>query len=240
MRTPLVAAAALALLPSIAAAQTPQQTVPADGTLLNVSATGRVTRTPDMATVRAGVVTQSPTAAAALSDNAQRMAAVVRALRGAGVETRDISTSNVSLQPQYRYAENQPPAITGYQASNTVAVKFRDVAKSGAVLDALVKAGANQIDGPAMALSEPDAALDEARTDAVKRARTRADLYARAAGLTVARIVSIDEAGENDGGTPQPPVLYRARAMAAQDAATTVLPGETDVTVTVNVRFLLK
>ena len=236
-----VAAAALALLPAAAAAQQmPMQAPLPDGTLLDVDATGRTTRTPDVATVRAGVVTQGPGAAAALSENAARMAQVIRALKDAGVAARDIATSNVSLQPQYRYAENQPPAITGYQASNTVTVKFRDIAKSGAVLDALVKAGANQIDGPAMSLDQPDAALDEARADAVKRARARAELYARAAGLTVARIVSIDEAGENDGGTPQPPMPYRVRTMAVQDAATAVMPGETDVTVTLNVRFLLK
>lgn len=236
----VLAAAALALFPAAASAQLAPPPLPPEGTLLDIDATGRTTRTPDIATVRAGVVTQGATAAAALAENAQRMAQVVRALKAARVAERDISTSNVSLQPQYRYAENQPPAITGYQASNTVSVRFREVARSGAVLDALVQAGANQIEGPAMSLDQPDAALDEARTDAVKRARARAELYARAAGMTVARIVSIDEAGENDGGTPQPPMPYRVRAMAVQDAATSVMPGETDVTVTLNVRFLLK
>jgi uncharacterized protein YggE len=237
---PLLAAAALLLPTAVAAQLPPPPPLPPEGTMLEVSATGRVSRAPDVATVRAGVVTQSATAAAAVSENAQRMAAVVRALREAGVAARDIATSNVSLQPQYRYAENQPPAITGYGATNSVSVTFRDIARSGAVLDALVKAGANQIEGPALSLDRPDAALDEARADAVKRARARADLYARAAGLSVARIVSMNEAGENDGGSPQPPVLYRARAVAVQDAATTVMPGETDVTVTLNVRFLLK
>ena len=110
-----------------------------------------------------------------------------------------------------------------------------------AVIDALVKAGANQIDGPALSLSQPDAALDAARADAVKRAQARASLYAQAAGLRVDRILSISEAGENDGGQPQPPVMFRVRAMAADSAAATqVLPGETDVTATINVRFVLK
>lgn len=235
----LATAVALATLPfalSPAAAQVASAII-ADGTILDVTADGRTTRVPDVATIRAGVVTQGATAAQALSDNAQRMAAVLDALKRAGVAQRDIRTANVSLSPQYRYAENQPPVIIGYQANNSVAIRFRDIAKSGAILDALVKQGANQIDGPTLSIDQPDAALDEARADAVKRAQARAELYARAAGLTVSRIVSIAESGQNDGGTP-PPILY-ARA-AAQDASTKVVAGETDVTVTLSVRFLLK
>ena len=236
MRLPVIFAAA-AMTPFAAAAET----VPIlpDATVLDVSATGRVTRVPDVATIRAGVVTQSPTAAAALSDNAARMAKVLASLRGAGVAERDIATSTVSLQPQYRYAENQPPVITGYQANNSVSVRFRDVAKSGAGLDALVRAGANQIDGPTLSIDQPDAALDEARADAVKRARARAALYAAAAGMRVERIVAIAENGESAGGEPPRPVMYMARAKA--DAPPTELaPGETEVTATVTVRFILR
>lgn len=230
------AALAIAAVPAAASAETP---IIADATLLEVSATGRVTRTPDLATIRAGVVTQAATAAAAAGENAARMAKVVAALKAAGIADRDLSTSNLSLSPQYRYVENRPPVVTGYQASNTVSVRFRDIARSGRVLDALVAEGANQIDGPALSLDKPDEALDAARTDAIARARARAELYARAAGLRVERIASISESGENPGGPP-PPVLYRARAMAADTAETQVLPGETDVTVTLAVRFLLK
>lgn len=232
----------VAWMPAMASAQvvTPAPMVVPDGTVLDVTATGRTVRTPDVATIRAGVVSQGATAAAALADNAQRMAGVVKALKAAGIAERDIATSNVGLSPQYRYAENQPPVITGYQANNTVSVTFRDVKKAGPVLDTLVRAGANQIEGPTMSLAEPDAALDEARTDAVARARARATLYARAAGLSVARIVSIEESGENAGDRPQPPVMMRVSAMAQRDAATVVMAGETDVTATVRVQFLLK
>src|ERR1700712_1649295 len=151
------------------------------------------------------------------------MAGLLAALKTAGVQPRDIATSNVSLQPQYRYENNQPPVITGYQASNTVSIRFRDIAKSGAILDILVKQGANQIDGPSLAIDQPDAALDEARADAVKRARARAELYARAAGLSVSRIVSITESGQNDGSSPQP-MMMTNRLMKA-DASTTISPG---------------
>ena len=239
MRYMLAALALAAPLATPAIAQdAAQPAILADGTLLDVVAEGRTTRVPDLATIRAGVVTQAPGAAAALQDNADRMARVLAALKAAGIAERDIATARVGLSPQYRYADNQPPAITGYQATNSVTVTFRDIAKSGAIHDALVKQGANQIDGPTLALDDPDAALDEARADAVKRARARADLYARAAGLSVARIVSISEAGENGGGSPPPgPILYAARAKAAD---TPIVAGETDVTATLNVRFLLK
>ncbi len=228
-----------AALPAAAQVALPMATVVPDGTVLDVNATGRVSRTPDLATITAGVVTQAPAAATALSDNARRMDAVVKALKAAGIAARDLSTSNVGLSPQYRYAEKQPPVITGYQASNSVTIRFRDIARSGAVLDALVRAGANQIDGPNLSLSDPEAALDEARTQAITKARARAELYAKAAGLTVARIVAIGEAGENGGDRPRPMPMMRA-SMAQADAETTILAGETDVTAAVNIRFLLK
>lgn len=236
----LIATAAVLTLSSLAIAPALAQTAPVvlDGTILDVSATGKTTRVPDIATIRAGVVTQGATAAQALADNARRMAGVLAALKAAGVQPRDVATSNVSLQPQYRYENNQAPAITGYQASNTVSVRFRDVAKSGAILDALVAQGSNQIDGPNLSLDQPDAALDEARVDAVKRARARAELYAKVAGLSVVRIMTISEGGE--APPPPMPVMYAREAKVQAVPATTIAAGETDVTVTVAVRFLLK
>ncbi|WP_428480403.1 SIMPL domain-containing protein [Sphingomonas beigongshangi] len=238
----MVVAATLAGAPAAAqqgAAQTVEPLVPASGAVLEVSAEGRTTRVPDLATIRAGVVSQATTAAAALSDNAQRMARVLTALKRAGVAERDIATATVNLSPQYRYADNQPPAITGYQATNSVTIRFRDVARSGAILDALVAQGANQIDGPTLSIDKPDAALDEARTDAVKRARAKADIYAAAAGLRVVRVVSISEAGQDAGGGDpvRPMMMMRVRAEAAP---TQIAPGEKDVTVTLSVRFLLQ
>ena len=168
----IITASLMALaIPAAASAQTTAQPsvepmIPANGTILDVAAQGTTSRVPDLATIRAGVVSQAATAAAALSDNSSRMARVLAALRKAGVAERDIATSTVGLSPQYRYVDNQPPAITGYQATNSVSIRFRDVAKAGTILDALVGVGANQIDGPNLSIDKPDAALDEARTDA--------------------------------------------------------------------------
>ena len=235
----ILAALLVAAVPAIAAAQSAPPMVPAAGTVLDVTAEGRSTRVPDIATIRAGVVSQGPTAAAALADNGRRMERVLAALKRAGIAPRDVQTASVSLNPQYRYADGQPPAITGYQASNSVAVRFRSIGKAGPVLDALVAEGANQIEGPNLAIDQPETALDEARGDAVKRARARAELYARAAGLTVDRIASIREAGQDAGDQPHPPVMYAMRA-AAPAAKTQVVAGEREVTATLEVRFLLR
>jgi uncharacterized protein YggE len=211
---------------------------PINGTVLDVSAQGESRRTPDLATVSAGVVTQAADAAAAMRDNAARMGRVLEALKRAGVAYKDVRTASISLQPQYRYENNQPPVITGYQASNTVTVKFRDIAKAGAVLDALVATGANQISGPELGLEDPAAATDEARVDAIGKARARAELYARAAGLKVKRILSISESNTE---MPRPmPILMRSQAMAADMAESKILPGEQSLNVSVSVRFELE
>lgn len=244
MRSAVLAVGAAVMSTAVAASAAAQEPrtveplVPASGAVLEVSARGLVRRAPDLATVRAGVTTQAPTAAAAMAENAERTARVLAAVRRAGVAERDLSTASVQLQPQYRFGENVAPAVTGYQAVNSVSVRFRDVRRAGPVLDALVAAGANQLDGPRLTLDRPGAALDEARADAVARARSRAELYARAAGLRVERIVSITEAGQDEGGEPGPRPMFRMAADAR--APTEIMPGETEVSATLNVRFLLR
>lgn len=207
------------------------------GTRLDIVATGEVTRVPDIARINAGVITTAPTAGAALSANGAKMTRVLAALKRAGVADRDVQTSAVNLQANYRYAENQPPILVGYQASNQVTVRFRDIATSGTILDTLVREGANQINGPSLEIDRPEAALDEARVKAIAAARARADLYARAAGLRVVRILSISEAGGYN--VPQPPPIY-ARAAVEQDASTKIAPGEQALQVSVSVSFELR
>lgn len=232
----LSALALLAGAPATAQIATPA--LPAiTGTLLEISAQGETRRTPDLATISAGVVTQAADAATAMRENAARMDRVLAALKRAGVADRDVRTASISLSPQYRYGENQPPIITGYQASNSVTVKFREIARSGTILDALVATGANQISGPELGLDNPNAAMDEARLDAVAKARARAELYAKAAGLRVKRILSISE-GVYDMPRPMP-VMVRGMAMA-QDAESKIMPGEQQVGVTLSVRFELE
>jgi uncharacterized protein len=228
---------AAATLPAMAQ-EAPAAPVLIDGTLLDVVAEGTSTRVPDLALIQAGVVTQAASASEAMQQNAAQMTRVLAALRKAGIAERDLQTARVSLNPQYRYENNQPPVLTGYQASNQVSVRFRDIARSGPILDALVREGANNISGPNLTIEKPEAALDEARTAAIAKARARAELYAKAAGLRVERIVSISEAG-----AARPPVTLshasRGRVMAA-DATTEMVAGEQELSVSLSVRFLLK
>lgn len=210
--------------------------IPADGTLLSVSAQAESKRVPDVATMSTGVVTQAADANTAMRQNAEQMAKVVAAIKAAGVAERDIQTSGISLNPQYRYAENQPPTITGYQASNTVNLKVRDIGKLGKVLDTLVAQGANQVNGPSFEVDKPDEAYDEARLSALKKAEARAKTYADAMGLRVRRIVSISE-----GAGFQPPMpMMRMQAMDAMASKeTSVSPGETTLSANLDVVFEL-
>ena len=207
-----------------------------DGTLLNVSAQAEARRVPDVATISAGVVTQAADGNTAMRQNAEQMAKVMAAIKAAGIAEKDIQTSGISLNPQYRYVENEAPSITGYQATNTVSLKVRDITKLGKVLDSLAAQGANQINGPSFQIDQPEPVYDEARLAALKKAKDRAETYAKALDLKVRRIISISEGG-GGGFRPVPMMAMSARGKADMDTA--VSPGETEVSVSLDVVFEL-
>jgi uncharacterized protein YggE len=227
---------------AIAAPAAAQQAAPITqtiaGTRLDISATGEATRVPDIAIISAGVVTRAATATEALGQAADRMEKVRAALARAGIAPRDIQTSSVNLNPEYRYENNQPPQLVGYSASNQLTVRFRDIRNSGKILDALVREGANQINGPTLTIDHPEAALDEARTKAVAIGRARADLYARALGMRVVRLVSVSEGGANYP-VPPPMPMY-ARAESSQAADTKIEAGEQKLSVSLSMVFELQ
>lgn len=227
-----------ASLPAAAQAQqAPSFSQPVSGTRLDISATGEATRVPDIAIISAGVVTRATTAKAALSQNAAQMERVRAALKRAGIADRDIQTSNISLNPEYRYAENQPPRLTGYTASNQVNVRFRDIASTGDILDALVAEGANQINGPSLSVDKPEEALDEARAKALAAGRARAEVYARQLGMSVARLLVVSESSTGFPVPPPMPVMMEARAMGGN---TKIDPGEQKLSVTLGMIFELR
>lgn len=229
--------AAIAAAPSLSA-QTIVATPPVvGGVRLDIVATGEVARAPDQVTVMAGVVTRAAQAEAALRENAQRMDRVRAALRRLGIEARDVQTGTISLNQDYERPMEPVagrPQPSGYVASNQLTIRFRDIANAGRIIDALVAEGVNNVQGPMFGLSTQAAALDEARTRALAVARARADLYARALGTRVRRIVSVSEAGQS--GII---VTGEARAMSA-DASTRIEPGEQLVSTSLTVTFELE
>jgi uncharacterized protein len=241
MRNLLITALAIgaASIPASAMAQT---TLPAPvlaGTRLDISATGEVTRVPDLAIISAGVQTLQPTATAAMEENATRMERVRAALKRAGIADKDIQTSAINLNPEYVYENNRAPRLTGYRATNSVNVKFRDLKRTGAILDALVAEGANQINGPNLTIDKPDQAYDEARVKAIAVGQARAELYARALGKRVVRLLSVSESG---GYVPPPmPMVGYARDMAAQAVSKTEIdPGTQQLQVSLAMSFELQ
>lgn len=207
-------------------------------TTLSISAEGSVNREPDIAFLNAGVQTQGETAQAAMSANATAMNGVFDALDAANIDRSDMQTSNFSLQPQYDYSNRQsgqPPRLTGYQASNQLTVRVRDLDNLGETMDALVGAGGNTFSGLNFALEDDRAAKNAARDIAMKEAITRAELYAAASGYEVARVVTISESG---GFSPQPmAMMAEARSV---DRSTPIASGEVGYSVTVNVTFELR
>ncbi|HEY3815098.1 MAG TPA: SIMPL domain-containing protein [Caulobacteraceae bacterium] len=215
------------------------------GPLLSLSAYGETHATPDMATISLGVTVQAKTAGAAMSRNADRMSRLIAALKGQGIEAKDIQTSNLNLQPQYDYHEGvssapgQAPTLTGYQASNEVSVTVYDLARLGATVDAVVGAGANQVSGISFGLRDPQVAEDTARVQAVKRLEAKAALYAQASGHKIKALRSLGEGGGDESGPVSPRV--RSVVYANKPAAPTqVEGGQLDLRVDVSAVYELE
>lgn len=238
MKTLMRAAAVAGLLvtaaaPAAALAQTAPSTAESmfRATTFNLSAYGETRIAPDMATINLGVQTEAATAAEAMRANAQKMNAVIAALGRAGIAAKDIQTSSLNLSAQYKYEQNQPPKLSGYQASNQVTVRVQDLGKLGPAADAVVASGANQINGISFGLKDSTAAENAAREDAVRALNDKVALYAKATGLRVVRLVSLSEGG---GYTPAPPMPMMAMAKReSHDSGTPVAGGELSVRIDV-------
>jgi uncharacterized protein YggE len=228
MKNGLFLGLALAALLAAPALVTPA--LAADPRTIAMTGHGEIKAVPDQAQVSAGVTTSAATAAQTLAANSARMRGVFAALEKMGVPQKNIQTSNFSVSPQYTNGENNGPRrLTGYQVSNEVMVRLDDVAKLGNALDALVAAGANQMNGISFSIQNSGPMLEKARADAFGDARARAETYAKAAGVSLGPILSISEGG---GEAPRP--LYRMAASFA-GAPAPVAAGEQSVSADVSV-----
>ncbi len=203
---------------------------------ITVSGEGEASAAPTQANLSAGVSSLAATADAALAQNARNMTAVFATLKRLGVPERSIQTSNFSIQPQYadNPRGNGPGKITGYLVSNQVDVTLDDTKKLGPALDALVQAGANQINSVSFAIKDQSALQETARKAAIADARRRAETYATAAGVSVGTVLSIQE-----GGASGPVPMFRVMAARAP-AGTPIAAGELNVSASVTVTYQLK
>jgi uncharacterized protein len=201
---------------------------------ITVSGEATISVPPDLAQVEAGVTSDGKTAREASEANNVTMGKVLLALKAAGIDAKDIQTSRLSLQPQSAPNRSTPNAIVGYRASNQVTVRLHDVTRVASTIDLLVGAGANDIGGINFMVSQASKLLDDAREQAVADARRKADIYAKAAGVTLGAPLSISEQG-----SPGP--MFRGKMMAAAPMATTpVAQGEETLSVTVSVSWAIK
>ncbi|MBK8200537.1 MAG: SIMPL domain-containing protein [Acidobacteria bacterium] len=212
-------------------------------TTLQINAEAKIQRAPDIAYITAGVTEERATAGEAMAAQAKAMNGVFAALEKAGLTKRDIQTSGLSLYPRYDYIEEKlkdgssrgVQKLAGYVATNQVTARVRDLDSLGATIDSLVKSGGNTFSGVNFAIEDDKEIKNEARTMAMKDAMAKAELYASAAGMRVARIVTINEGYEY---APQPMAYARAE-MAMDQASSPVSGGEVGVTASVSVLFEL-
>ena len=223
---PLMAAMLLAT-PALAEAERPA--------MISVTGEATVSVPPDLAEIDGGFTSEAKTAREASDANNAAMGKVLLALKAVSIDPKDIQTSRLSLQPQTQNTPNRsgPPSIVGYRASNHVTIRLRDVAKVASVIDMLVGAGANDIGGINFMVSAASKLLDEAREQAFADARRKAEIYARAAGVTLGTPLSISE------GNASAPV-FRSKIPMAAMAAAPVMQGEETLFVTVNVSWAIK
>jgi uncharacterized protein YggE len=223
---------AVATIAALAAMPAQAEVVPPP----TVSVTGEATISvpPDLARIEAGVTTDAKTAREASDANNAAMGKVLLALKSTGIDEKDYQTSRLSLQPQYANQNRPGPnLLTGYRATNRVTVKLRDILKVASVIDAVTAAGANDIGGINFMVSNASKLLDDARAQAIADARRKAEIYAKAAGVTLDAPLSISE-----DGSPGPVMYRRAAAPMAADLA--IAPGEETLRVTVGVSWAIK
>ena len=207
---------------------------------ISVSGEGKATAPPDMATINTGVVTQAEKAADALEANNQAMERIMAVLKEFRIAAKDIQTSSFDVRPEYRRSRGpqgpQEPQIVGYRVTNQVSVKVRNLPQLGQVLDALINAGSNQVSGVSFGIDDPTGVMNQARNRAVADARSRAALYAQAAGVGVGKVLTISEQVMQ---VPRPPMMGRAM-MAAEAGSVPIATGEQEIRATVHMVFALE
>lgn len=195
---------------------------------ITVTGIGSVKAAPDQAEFSFGVESQGQTADEALAKNNAAVQKVINAIKSAGIASGDIQTQQVSVYPRYSSDGQQ---IVGFTASNSVSVKIRDVSKAGAVVEAAVKAGANQVYGPTFSIAEQSGLYKDALDDAYADASSKAEALAAVTGVSLGKVINVVEGGNF-------PIPF-AGGGAAEDAATPIEPGLQEIQASLTVTFAI-
>jgi len=203
------------------------------GSRVVVTGEGSISVAPDVVQIRSGVSTRGKTVREAAETNSKTMAAILTALTESGIPQKDVRTGQLSIQPVYAAQEpGKEQKLVGYSVANHVSAKIKHVEKLGDVLDRLIAAGATEVWNVEFLVSDPAKVLDQAREAAIADARRKAEVYARAAGVPLGRVVSIEE--ESGASSPMP---MRALAQPAPGAHVPIAPGENTLRAVVSVAF---
>ena len=210
---------------------------PAGPPVLTATGEGSASAAPDIAVVSLGVVSEAATAQDALAANGKDMNAVIDTITGAGIEKKDVATSGLFVEPVYSDPSKDPAGqskITGYRVSNQVTVHIRDIGKSGPLLDKVITAGANRVNGVSFEIGKSEALRDAAIKAAIGEARRRAELMAEAAGVKLGPIQSISA---NEGGGPP---VFRAMAMKDSMPAPPVMGGTQEISANATIVYAIQ
>ncbi|PKP65513.1 MAG: hypothetical protein CVT85_06150 [Alphaproteobacteria bacterium HGW-Alphaproteobacteria-7] len=232
----MLAASALAIpAHSLAAAEI---AISADGPVVELNVFESVSVAPDIATIGAGVTSEAPTATEALRQNSAEMQKVIARIKALGVADKDIQTTGINLNAMYDYnQEERRQVFRGYQASNRVSVILRKIDDAGKVLDALVAAGATDLNGPSFSIENDEDAKDTARKRAIERAQARVQAYADLFGYDGAKVLAIAESIEGRGAMPEMAKMRVSADMAA--AAPPVQPGMVSTGISITIKYEL-
>jgi uncharacterized protein len=208
-----------------------------DSPIVTLTVSGTAETRPDRAMISAGVQTKAVSAADAMAQNSKQMQGVIAALKAQGIAEKDMHSASITLGQDYDYSDGKAPVLKGYTADNSVSVKIVNIAKLGAILDALAKAGATNINGPNFTVEDDSAISESARTKAMAKASNLSAFYAKNAGYARARLVSISEAQDFGGMQYTQGVM---RAAADSGSTPPVEPGQVSKTINITVKYRLE
>lgn len=212
-----------------------QNTIGPDARTIIVSGSGQASGVPDIARLSLGVETQAPSAREAIAKNNTELSKTIDTLKKQGIAAKDIQTSAISVNPQYDYSNRQTPRLTGYTANNNLSVTLRDLDKAGQVLDAVLNAGANRMNGFSFGFENSSPILDKARIKAVKEAQRKAGLLAEAAGVKLGALLRI-----NDGAQSRNDQAVNVQlARAASESAVPIERGESTLSASVTLIYAI-